>query len=709
MQKQNKYKEKLARFVDVEDLQQRVNTEVPISGDYLYNYKLELIKKENATLPEKELKKLLKMDFTDLPISSMTLKNLSKRGFRTLTEIQRCAIPHALFRRDILAASKTGSGKTLSYLIPIIENLHRLKWTPLDRIGAIVIVPTRELGIQVFGVLSSLLENGHDLSYGLVIGGKSYESERQRINRMNIIICTPGRLLQHFNETEYFDCDNLQMLVLDEADEILSMGFEQTLDAILQCLPSKRQNMLFSATLSKKVMQLSRMALQDPEHIFLHSKEATDKTDDIYEAPVKLTQYYALVPHHDKINMLFSFIKNQQNTKIMVFVSTCKQVRYIYEAFKTLRIGVPLFEYHGRQAQPKRMAIFFQFTEAKTAVLFTTNIAARGLDFPKVDWVLQLDCPDNLETYVHRMGRTARFAASGKNLLVLDPSEHKFIDKIKEKGFTVNKITPNPEKQLSIQKTLQGLCLKEEDVKYLGQRAFISFVKNIFKMPDKEVFDVSKVNFKLLANSFGLIQTPVVKIADLNLASEQEGDIAPIVNEGPKLNKNQKKLQKLKTKIAEKAKTSLEDQVMSKNITGKLNVYRETQKVARADKIKEIEHGDDDFLLVKRQNIQVQDDIGEPQNNKYFDIQNKKPKIGTGNVFDIDDEGNLVSKEERLMAQSKQTLDKYKKEDTNYLDLYKKKLEINEEKDKMKNAERLKGLRKRQKGIKQDVSDDNDN
>ena len=703
MQKQTKYKSKPVRYVDVATLESRIHAETPSTGEYLYNYKLELIKKENATLPEKELKKLLKMDFTDLPISSLTLKSLVKRGFKTLTEIQRCTIPHALAGRDILAASKTGSGKTLAYLIPIIENLYRIKWTPMDRIGALIIVPTRELGVQVFEVLGSLLENCHELSYGLIIGGKSYESERKRINSMNIVICTPGRLLQHFNETEYFDCDNLKMLVIDEADEILSMGFEQTLDSILQCLPSHRQNMLFSATLTKKIMHLSKIALCDPENIILHSKDAGDKADDIYETPVRLTQYYTMVPHHDKINMLFSFIKNQQNTKIIVFVSCCKQVRFIYEAFKTLRIGVPLFEYHGRQTQPKRMAIFFQFTESRSAILFTTNIAARGLDFPKVDWVLQFDCPDTIETYVHRMGRTARFSASGKSLLILDPSEQTFIDKVKQKGFTVNKITPNPDKQLSILKTLQGLCLQQEEVKYLGQRAFISFVKNVFKMPDKDVFDVSNINFKLLANSYGLIQTPVVKVADQNLVDEEE---AQAINDGPKLTKNQKKLQKLKSKISAKGNTELADQVITRNISNKLNKHRETQKIAIADKINEKEEDADDFLLLKRKDNQIPEDQNDIPPMKPTKLtKNKKIKIGSGNVYDIDDEGNLLSKDEKFAAENKATLEKYAKEDTNYLDQYKQKLINNENKDKMHNAERIRSLRKRQKEKKSEHED----
>ena len=322
----------------------------------------------------------------------------------------------------------------------------------------------------------------------------------------------------------------------------------------------------------------------------------------MYEAPVKLKQFYTVIPHHEKVEMLFSFINNQQTAKMIVFVSTVKQVRFLFEAFRKLRMGLPLFEYHGKQPQPKRTAIFFSFTECKAAVLICTNIAARGLDFPKVDWVFQYDCPENVELYVHRMGRTARFAASGKSLLILDPSESKFADKIKEKKFELNKISPNPDKQLAIKKTLTRMLIENDDIKYLAQRAFISFVKNIHNMPDKTVFNLGKVDCKKIAESFGLIQTPIIKVGGENITElkYEEGD-----DEKVKLNKNQRKLQKLKAKIAMKEQKDLPDSVIQKNMTTKLNQYREAPRIIRVDKVKEKEEDDDDFLIKKRNKDQL--------------------------------------------------------------------------------------------------------
>jgi ATP-dependent RNA helicase DDX10/DBP4 len=164
-----------------------------------------------------------------------------------MTDVQRATIAHALAGRDVLGAARTGSGKTLAFLVPLLELLWRNKWGPLDRLGGLVISPTRELALQIFDVLR-ILGHKHELSAGLVIGGKDQQEEALRIAPMNILIATPGRLLHHIDQTAGFELNNLQMLVLDEADRLLDLGFKQTISAIIQELPKKRQTLLFSAT-----------------------------------------------------------------------------------------------------------------------------------------------------------------------------------------------------------------------------------------------------------------------------------------------------------------------------------------------------------------------------------------------------------------------------------------------------------------------------
>lgn len=231
----------------------------------------------------------------------------------------------ALNGKDILGAAQTGSGKTLAFLIPIMESLFVQQWTKLDGIGAVVITPTRELAYQIFNTLRKVGQH-HDFSAGLVIGGKDLKFERNLMNQCNIIICTPGRLLQHMDENPLFDCVNMQILVLDEADRCLDMGFEQTMNAIIANLPPKRQTLLFSATQTKSIKDLARLSLKDPCYVSAHEHNE-------FSTPKELIQSYVVVELKDKVSVLWSFLKNHLNKKIIVFFSSCKQVKYIYEIF----------------------------------------------------------------------------------------------------------------------------------------------------------------------------------------------------------------------------------------------------------------------------------------------------------------------------------------------------------------------------------------
>nr|QBK46515.1 DExD/H box RNA helicase 41 [Philasterides dicentrarchi] len=446
-----------------------------------------------------------------------------------------------------MGASKTGSGKTLSYLVPIIERLYMQKWSEWDGLGALIILPTRELALQVFEVLNSISDY-HELSIGLVIGGKDVQYEKDNIANMNILVATPGRLLQHMDETVGFNCQNLQVLAIDEADMLFELGFAETLNCILENIPKGRQTLLFSATLSKKVHQLGKLSLKEPEYIFLHERtvgqkkekengdneaelEEEDETgkqktklQDMYETPFKLMQYYMVVNIEEKLNSLFSFLKAHQKQKVLVFLSTCKQVRFVYETFKKLKLGLPIMELHGRQKTTKRMAIFYAFTEKKHAVMITTNLAARGLDFPAVNWVVQVDCPDNTETYIHRIGRTARYKQDGKSLLLLTPQEEKFAQKLKDKNVQLHKLLQNPQKALSVTSTLQAFCSEDMDIKYLAQRAFVSYMRSVYLNGDSEIFDVHKINVKEFAESIGLVQTPVIKFKKQIQDEEEENE-----------------------------------------------------------------------------------------------------------------------------------------------------------------------------------------
>uniref|UniRef100_A0A665T0S0 ATP-dependent RNA helicase n=1 Tax=Echeneis naucrates TaxID=173247 RepID=A0A665T0S0_ECHNA len=355
--------------------------------------------------------------FSDFPISKKTLLGLQECQYRQPTEIQKQTVGLALQGKDVLGAAKTGSGKTLAFLIPVLECLYRQQWSAMDGLGALIISPTRELAYQTFETLRKIGKN-HEFSAGLIIGGKEVKSEMERIHRTNIVICTPGRLLQHMDENATFHASNLQILVLDEADRILDMGFADTLNAILENLPTSRQTLLFSATQTKSVKDLARLSLKDPEYAWVHEKAK-------FSTPATLEQSYVVCDLHQKINMLYSFIKSHLKKKIIVFFACCKEVQYLFRAFCRLRPGMPILALHGKQQQMKRVEVYNDFLRKHNAVLFATDIAARGLDFPAVNWVLQFDCPEDADTYIHRVGRTARYKEGGEALLLLNPSEEK--------------------------------------------------------------------------------------------------------------------------------------------------------------------------------------------------------------------------------------------------------------------------------------------
>lgn len=442
--------------------------------------------------------------FASLPLSQPTASGLEASHYKTLTDIQKQAVPHALKGSDILGAAKTGSGKTLAFLVPVLENLYRRRWTELDGLGALVLSPTRELAIQIFEVLRKI-GRYHTFSAGLVIGGKSLQEERERLGRMNILVCTPGRMLQHMDQTAAFEIDNLQMLVLDEADRIMDMGFQRDVDAIVEHLPKERQTLLFSATQTKKVSDLARLSLRDPEYVSVH-EAATSAT------PSTLQQNYVVTPLPEKVDTLWSFVRSNLKAKILVFLSSGKQVRFVYEAFRHMQPGIPLLHLHGRQKQTARLDITNKFSASKNSCLFATDVVARGLDFPAVDWVIQLDCPEDADTYIHRVGRTARYERDGRAVLFLEPSEEQgMIKRLEQKRVTVEKINVREKKQQSIKDQLQNMCFKDPELKYLGQKAFVSYVRSIHIQKDKEVFKLSGLPLEEFSASLGLPGAPRIR------------------------------------------------------------------------------------------------------------------------------------------------------------------------------------------------------
>ncbi|KAJ9103653.1 hypothetical protein QFC19_004228 [Naganishia cerealis] len=433
--------------------------------------------------------------------------SLKSSHFTEPTPIQALSIPATIKGQDIQGSARTGSGKTLAFLIPTLERLYRERWGPQDGLGALILSPTRELAVQTFETLRGL-GRYHTFSAGMVIGGKPLEDERTRMSRMNIIVATPGRILQHFDSTVGLETSGVKVLVLDEADRLLDMGFLPAMKAIVAHMSDShdRQTMLFSATYSEQLAQLAKLSLKNPLYINVN------RPGEEGVMPAGLTQMYAVVPLERKLDALWGFIKGHLQMKGVVFVSSCKQVRFIFETFRKLHPGLSLLHLHGKQKQPTRLDIFQRFSASKHALLICTDIASRGLDFPAVDWVIQLDCPEDVDMYIHRVGRTARYQSEGKGLCFLLPSEEEGMKaRWEEKGIKVDKKKIPESKLGQLSQQMQAFAFRDPEIKYLGQRAFISYLKSIHIQKDKSVFKLSEMPVDAFAASMGLPGAPQIK------------------------------------------------------------------------------------------------------------------------------------------------------------------------------------------------------
>lgn len=413
------------------------------------------------TLPGIEV---IPQKFSELKLSEKTMQGIQDMGFENMTEIQRRGIPPLLAGRDVLGAAKTGSGKTLAFLIPAIEMLSALRFKPRNGTGVVVVSPTRELALQIFSVARELMAH-HSQTYGIVIGGANRRAEAEKLSKgVNLLIATPGRLLDHLQNTQGFIFKNVKALVIDEADRILEVGFEDEMRQIIKILPHEgRQTMLFSATQTTKVEDLARISLR-PGPLYINVDHAKE-----HSTVEGLEQGYVICDSDKRFLLLFSFLKRyQQKKKIIVFFSSCNCVKYHGELLNY--IDLPVLDLHGKQKQQKRTNTFFEFCNAEHGTLICTDVAARGLDIPAVDWIVQFDPPDDPKDYIHRVGRTARGAnGKGRSLMFLQPSEVGFLSHLKEARVPVVEFEFPANKIVNVQSQLEKL---------IGQNYYLNKVRD---------------------------------------------------------------------------------------------------------------------------------------------------------------------------------------------------------------------------------------
>lgn len=495
---------------------------------------------EQAKLPGSEvaMRVLADTSFKSLEgaVSEATLKGVADMGFSHMTEIQAKTIPPLLEGRDLLGAAKTGSGKTLAFLIPVVELISKLGFKPRNGTGVVIIAPTRELSMQTFGVLKELLKH-HCHTFGLIMGGTNRQEEAKKLSRgVNILVATPGRLLDHLQNTSEFMYKNLQCLVIDEADRILDQGFELEMQQIVKLLPKRRQTMLFSATQTRKIEDLARISLKK-EPLYIGVDDQKDK------ATVEgLEQGYVVCPSEKRFLLLFTFLRKNRNKKVMVFFSSCLEVKYFHELLNY--IDIPVTCIHGKQKQNKRTETFFHFCNAKESILLCTDVAARGLDIPEVDWIVQFDPPDDPKEYIHRVGRTARGEGGrGHALLILRPEELGFLRYLKQSRVPLNEYEFSWGKIANIQPQLENLIAKNYYLHQSAKEGYKSYVRSYASHSHKQIFDVETLDLQKVALSFGFKVPPFV---DLNVNSSKSEPVRRRGGGGGYGYKNLKKMHKAK-------------------------------------------------------------------------------------------------------------------------------------------------------------------
>lgn len=367
------------------------------------------------------------MSFTTLGLSPAFLKALEAEGFSTPTAIQKRAIPAVIARKDILGIAKTGSGKTAGYVLPILQNLQESS-SQYREPTVLVLVPTRELADQVhqvFGVFLPVLPAR--VNCQAVYGGVSINTQMQAIGKANIVVATPGRLLE-LVEKNSVKLSSIATLVLDEADKMLNPGFKEEVDRILALLPQKRQNLLFSATLSDNVSLIHRMLLKDPEVI-----KIADETGEI--DLIDQTAY--LVSEVKKGPLLRYLIKQGGYKQVLVFASSTVKADAIVN--KLLKNRIHAAAVHSRLGQQTRQFNLQQFKSGSLHVLVATDLLARGIDIEFLPCVINYELPRSPKDYIHRIGRTGRAENPGKAISFVSPEEADHFKVIQKKmGKRVN-------------------------------------------------------------------------------------------------------------------------------------------------------------------------------------------------------------------------------------------------------------------------------
>ncbi|KAF3025616.1 ATP-dependent rRNA helicase spb4 [Neopestalotiopsis sp. 37M] len=495
---------------------------------------------------KKEVKKDTRAwDALTPPLAEWILDYLSSSGFERMTPVQAAVLPLFSASKDVVVEAVTGSGKTLSYLIPVINRLLRLEEPTKPRhVAAIIVSPTRELASQIHKVLIDLVKF-HPTSAELLphldsdekrpitstpfilpqllVGGTTTPAQDLSFflrHCPNILVASPGRLVELL-QSPHVSCNqsSFEVLVLDEADRLLDLGFKQDLQNILSRLPKQRRTGLFSASVSDAVSEIIRVGLRNPVKIQVKVKSL--KTGGVIEerrTPASLAMKYLLTPASQKLPALAQILDKLETRpqKSIVFFSTCAAVDYFQHLLpELLPEGYAIVPLHGKHHSNVRQKNFNKFlSSAQPTILLTTDLAARGLDVPQVDLVVQIDPPSDPKVYLHRCGRAGRAGRKGLSVLFLQPGrEEDYVPFLEIRKTPIEPLT-YPEIVLNLSDAAEATykfraMVKEDRALYeKGQRAFVSWVRSYSNHTASSIFRVADLDWADLASGWGLLRLP---------------------------------------------------------------------------------------------------------------------------------------------------------------------------------------------------------
>jgi len=371
------------------------------------------------------------MKFEDYRISREIKENLSALGFRRPTDIQFKAIPPILKGDDVLAIAQTGTGKTAAFAIPVIDIIHQQKNSSRSEfISCLVMVPTRELALQITEVFQTICQHTR-VKTACVFGGVDQDPQISKLKSgVDVLVATPGRMFDLVSQG-HLNLDKVQILILDEADHMLALGFIKDIRQLIHHLPRYRQTLFFSATINHEIKDLAYSLVVNPIRIEISPKNPVAKN---------VTHSVVFIPMDDKRFFLERIIKENPDSKILVFVRTKVRAERVFKAME--RISIQTMTIHGDKEQKDRLDVMTRFRSGQVKVLIATDVSARGIDIQNVDYVINYDLPDVAENYVHRVGRTGRGDKKGLAVSFCSPEEKTVLDEIETYlGQKINVIT----------------------------------------------------------------------------------------------------------------------------------------------------------------------------------------------------------------------------------------------------------------------------